>query len=156
MTDHHKLKECFSLFSTGVMIATTKYQGENCGLTINSFSSVSLEPPLALFAIGNESYNLNAFKNSDSYILNILSQSQLDLAKDFSSHDHNNKWQDNNYTTSANENPIFEGSIGYIECKHHEIVKAGDHHIFIGQVTDFAKLKDEDALLYCKGQFIAA
>ncbi len=151
--DNHDLKECFSLFATGVMIAATNVDGKNYGLTINSFSSVSLSPPLLLFSIGNGAYNLDYFKNSDSYILNILNVSQLDLAKKFAGHDHDSKWDGEQFNLTKNGNPIFHGSNAYLECAHHQIVEAGDHHIFIGQVVNFAKIRDEDGLLYYKGEF---
>ena len=155
MTGHKDIKECFSLFPTGVMIAATGYQEKYFGLTINSFSSVSLEPELVLFSIGSHSYNLDAFKNSDSYILNMMANSQLELAKDFASHDHDRKWINADFTATKNSNPLFKNSLGFIECKHHKIIEAGDHNIFIGEVIDFAKLSEEDALQYYKGSFIS-
>ena len=155
MSSHHQLKECFSLFSTGVMIAATNFNGHKHALTINSFSSVSLDPPLCLFSIGNNSYNLEAFKNSGSFTLSILSSQQEELAMKFAGHDHENKWQNIDITTSKLENPIFNGCNGFLECRTYKIIEAGDHHIFIGEVIDFAKQSDENALLYYRGGFIS-
>ncbi len=147
------LKECFSLFATGVMIASTNVEGRNYGLTINSFSSVSLEPPLCLFSIGNESFNLDYFKQTKSYALNILSASQQELARNFAGRDHVAKWQNANFKMSQNNNPIFAGVSGYIECVNHQIIEAGDHHIFIGDIVNCVQESDETGLLYYKGQF---
>ena len=155
MSSHHQLKECFSLFSTGVMIAATNYNGHNYGLTINSFSSVSLDPPLCLFSIGSNSHSLEAFKNSGSFTLSILSSQQKDLASKFASHDHESKWQNCDIRSSKLENPIFNNCNGFFECSNYKIVEAGDHHIFIGEIIDFAKENDEQGLLYYKGSFIS-
>lgn len=147
------LKECFSLYATGVMIATTNVEGDNYGLTINSFTSVSLDPALCLFSIGNNSFNLDYFKKTESYVFNILSASQLDLAKDFAGRDHGQKWQNSNFKMSKNNNPIFTGVSGYIECTNHQIIEAGDHHMFLGEVVSCSKENEETGLIYYKGQF---
>ncbi len=148
-----ELKECFSLFATGVMIATTNVEGKNYGLTINSFSSVSMDPPLCLFSIGSESYNLDFFKKSKSFALNILSTDQLGLAKDFAAHNCSSKWNKESFNISGEGNPIFTNSNGYLECTKHQVIEAGDHHIFIGEVVDCGKLSDGDGLVYYKGGF---
>lgn len=156
MTINQKdLRESFSLFATGVMVATTNVDGQNYGLTINSFSSVSLDPALCLFSIGNESFNLEYFKKSKSFALNTLSKNQLDLAKDFAGSDYQGRWGRASFDISQNNNPIFEGSNGYIECVNHQIIEAGDHHLFIGRVVDFAKLNDEESLIYHKSRFLS-
>lgn len=149
------LKSCFSLFATGVMVAATSdSQGKNQGLTINSFSSVSLSPPLLLFSIGNSSHNLDIFKNSQSYSLNIMAKNQLDLALEFAKPNNDKKWLTEEYQLTKNNNPIFKNSLGFFECIHHKIVEAGDHHVFIGEIIDCAVLNDDEALLYCKSKFI--
>lgn len=152
--DEKELRQCFSLFATGVMIATVNYQEKLCGLTINSFSSVSLKPPLLLFSIANQSSNLEIFRNSKSYSLNILSKNQLNLALEFAKANNEAKWQVEKYDLTKNNNPVFQNSIAFFECVHHKIVEAGDHHIFIGEIIDFAKIKDEDGLFYYKSNFL--
>ena len=92
MDQDKKLRDCFSLFATGVMIASTNYAEKNFGMTINSFASISLNPPLLLFAINNKSSNLNIFKKSKTFSLNILSGDQIDLAKEFAKPNNENKW----------------------------------------------------------------
>lgn len=148
-----KLRECFGSFATGVTIASCELNGELYGLTVNSFSSVSLQPPLLLFSVGNESYNLEAFRRSNSFIINILSAKQIGLAKEFALSQNHKKWTAEKYHFTANHNVIFENSLGYFECKKHDIIKAGDHHIIIGEVINFAKLSNEDPLLYFRSEF---
>lgn len=154
--DIKELKNCFSKFTTGVMIAATGCleNSERYGLTINSFSSVSLEPPLVLFCIGNESGNLDKFQHNKFFTLNILSDSQRDLALQFAKANNPEKWSANNYSLTNSGCPFFEESLGYFECKRNDVIKSGDHHIIIGQVVDFKNMDEETSpLIYFKSQF---
>ncbi len=155
LVEDKKLRQAFSLFATGVAIASIGKgdQEIDSGLTINSFSSVSLKPPLLLFSIDNESSCLEKFKSCNNYSINILSKSQKNLAIEFAKSTKDKKPEDN-FLLTKNNNPIFKNSIAFFECNHHKIIEAGDHHIFIGQVTDFSKLSDEDGLFYFKSNFI--
>lgn len=148
-----KLRECFGLFATGVMVATANLEGELYGMTINSFASVSLNPPLLLFSVANSSFNLEAFTKSKSFILNVLSTKQLDLAKEFARSQNHKKWEIEKYHSTKLGNIVFENSLGYFECKKHQIIAAGDHHVIIGEIIDFAKLQQHDPLLYFSSQF---
>lgn len=123
------------------------------GMTINSFSSVSLNPPLVSFCIDNRSANLNFFKKNKTFSLNILSIAQQDLARGFATPKNSSKWGIETYFLGQNGNPIFENSLAFFECRKHRIIKAGDHHIIIGEVVDFAKLNDSKPLLYFQGKY---
>ncbi len=151
--DNQKLREAFGLFATGVMIASTIVDEKIKGLTINSFSSVSLNPPLVLFSIGNESSSLDVFRATKSYSLNILSKNQLEVAKDFAKSSLDKEKQLANYSLSDYNNPVFENSLAYFDCIHHQIIKAGDHHIFIGEIINFAKVVEGEGLFYYRGEF---
>jgi 3-hydroxy-9,10-secoandrosta-1,3,5(10)-triene-9,17-dione monooxygenase reductase component len=123
------------------------------GMTINSFSAVSLNPPLVSFCIDNKSSNLHLFKKNKTFSLNILSESQQNLANGFATPKNSKKWGIETYFLGQNGNPIFENSLGYLECRKHRIIKAGDHHIVIGEVVDFGKLNDSKPLLYFQGKY---
>jgi len=148
-----ELRDCFGLFTTGIMIAATNFNGVSYGMTINSFASVSLEPPLLLFSIDNKSFNLSAFQKSPNFALSILSEKQLLLAQEFAKPANDAKWQVEKYFTAKSGMPIFENSIGYFECEKYDIIAAGDHHIIIGKIIDCAKLKRDKPLLYLDGKF---
>lgn len=130
------------------------FTDEFFGMTINSFSSVSLTPPLVSFCIDNRSNNLALFKKNQYFSLNILSENQIELAKEFATPKNSKKWQIETYFLGKKGSPIFENSLGFFECKKHKIIKAGDHHIVIGEVIDFGKIKeDQHPLLYSKSKF---
>lgn len=143
------------LFSNKIFGQTLKeiFTEEFFGITINSFSSVSLKPPLVSFCIDNKSTNLKLFKKNRYFSLNILSEEQIELARGFATPKNSKKWQIEPYFFGVKGSPIFENSLGFIECKKHKIIKVGDHHIIIGEAVDFAKMNDKNPLLYNKSQF---
>lgn len=143
------------IFSTKIFGQTLKeiFTEEFFGMTINSFSSVSLNPPLVSFCIDNKSSNLQLFKKNHYFSLNILSEDQIELARGFATSKNTKKWQIEPYFLGIEGSPVFENCLGFFECKKHKIIKAGDHHIIIGEVIDFAKIQDKNPLLYNRSQF---
>jgi flavin reductase (DIM6/NTAB) family NADH-FMN oxidoreductase RutF len=122
-------------------------------MTINSFSSVSLEPSLVLFAIDNKSANLSLFKKNRYFSLNVLSLEQLELARAFATPKNSKKWGVEPYLLGKFGNPIFQNSLGFFECRKQKVIKAGDHHIIIGEVLDFGKISESNPLVYYRGKF---
>jgi flavin reductase (DIM6/NTAB) family NADH-FMN oxidoreductase RutF len=129
------------------------FSDEFFGMTINSFSSVSLNPPLISFCIDNKSANLPFFKKNRYFSLNILSQEQQDLASAFATPKNSAKWQVAPYFFGKFGNPIFQDSLAFIECKKHRVIAVGDHHVIIGEVVDFGKISNKAPLLYYQGKF---
>lgn len=181
--DSKKLRNTLGLFSTGVIVACGRkknflsekitkinqekllknklikkalkdlFQEQYFGMTINSFSSVSMNPALVSFCVDNKSSNLNLFKKNRHFSLNILTCQQQTLASGFATPKNSNKWQIEPYHLGQTGSPIFDNSLAYIECKKHRIIKCGDHHIIIGQIVNFAKLQDQDPLVYFGSKF---
>jgi flavin reductase (DIM6/NTAB) family NADH-FMN oxidoreductase RutF len=149
-----QLKKNFSLFATGIAIAATiNKKGQHSAITINSLTSLSLTPPLLLFCIDNKSANLEAFKKNQYFSLSILSQSQQGLAQEFSKTQNQSKWGHEPHFFGQFGSPIFSNSLGYFECQRHQIIKAGDHHIIIGEIFDFAQLSNQKPLIYNQGSY---
>jgi flavin reductase (DIM6/NTAB) family NADH-FMN oxidoreductase RutF len=134
-----KLKEIFS--------------SEFFGMTINSFTSISLNPALVSFCIDNKSSNLELFRKNKTFLFNILSENQKDLASGFATPKNSKKWNIEQYSLSKSGNPIFINSLAFIECKKHKIIKIGDHHMVIGEIIDFGKINEAKPILYFKGKF---
>ena len=131
------------------------FADEFFGMTINSFTSVSLNPPLISFCVDNKSSNLELFKKNRSFILNILSEEQKDLANAFATPKNSKKWTVEPYIFSKFGNPIFHNSLSFIECQKYKVVKMGDHHIIIGEIIDFAKINEKKPLAYFQGKYIS-
>lgn len=129
------------------------FSDEFFGMTINSFSSLSLDPPLILFSIDNKSSNLKLFTKNEFFSLNILAESQKDLSNAFATPRNQNKWEVEPFFFGKYGNPIFQNSLAFIECKKYRIIKAGDHHIVIGKIIDYGKISNQYPLIYYKGKY---
>jgi len=129
------------------------FSDEFFGMTINSFTSISLDPPLVMFCIDNKSSNLAYFKKNKYFAFNILSQKQQQLSSAFATPKNSQKWFVAPYFFSKYGNPIFYDSLAFIECKRYKTIKCGDHHLIIGEVINFDKLENSDPLLYFAGKY---
>ena len=131
------------------------FADEFFGMTINSFTSVSLNPHLVSFCIDNKSANLKFFKKNRYFSLNILSLEQQSLASAFATPKNSKKWGIEPYFFGQKGNPIFQNSLAFFECKKHRVIKAGDHFIIIGEILDFGKVNEKEPLLYYRGKYAA-
>ena len=153
MNKKPSLTSIFSLFTTGVTIVTngTK-KTEYFGCTVNSFTSVSLNPPMFLFCLGAENKYLKSFKINSPLNVNFLSFSQKILSNKFAS-EVDQRWTGTKYSLSKNKVPFFKESLGIIEAKVYKKVKAGDHITIICQITDYYKMASKKPLVYYKSKY---
>ena len=141
-------------FATGVTIVTTRTStGEPIGLTANSFSSVSLSPPLVLWSLSLRSPNLPNFLQATHFAINVLARDQIALSQRFSK-PIPNKFEGVTCTDSANGMPLLAGTSAYFECRTEARHYSGDHVIFIGHVLHYSHA-DRDALGYHRGRYIS-
>lgn len=146
-------RHCLGSFATGITIATTKYiDGSLYGVTVNSFSSVSLRPPLVSFCLDKKAFNYNIFLESEFFTISILAEDQKDISLKFASPSSLN-WSEINFEEGKMGSPVISGSIAYIECMKEMVYDAGDHSIFIGKVVTLKKTSDAKPLVYFKGQY---
>jgi flavin reductase (DIM6/NTAB) family NADH-FMN oxidoreductase RutF len=140
-------------FATGVTIVTARTaDGSLIGLTANSFNSVSLEPALVLWSLGNKSASLEAFMQAEHYAINVLSVSQKSLAERFASKVLE-RFQGVPYDSGLGGAPIFAGNAATFECRTRSRYPEGDHVIFVGEVLRCAWEADQSPLLYHGGKF---
>ncbi|MDA0782207.1 MAG: flavin reductase family protein [Rickettsiales bacterium] len=151
--DSLDFRNCMGRFATGVTVVTTKLNNDlPCGMTVNSFTSLSLEPPLVLFNVDKNAHNHDNFANCTKFTVNILSERQSDISQKFACPS-TIKWQDIDYTDYSNNTPKINGCIAYIACDTEQIYKGGDHSIIIGRVTDMDIESKENPLIYFKGKY---
>lgn len=142
------LRQCLGKFATGVTVATCTDAGGNpCGITANSFSSVSLEPPLILWNIAKVSNSIDAYMNAEHFAINVLSSEQQALAAHFAGSDHT-VFNDVEYTLSDDGAPLLHDTLAVFECRTHQIHDCGDHYIVIGEVTAFRSTEARPLLFY--------
>ncbi len=126
-----------SLFATGVAVLTTRAaDGTPHGLTVNSFSTLSLDPPLVMVAIDRLCGFLHAFESSGYYAVNILREEQRDLSIRFAQLPEGRfagvPWRGG----PATDSPLIEAVLGVIECRIVRTLEVGDHRMLIGEVVE--------------------
>jgi len=149
---HSLLRHCLSQFATGVTVVTCKDdQARPCGITANSFSSVSLDPPLVLWNIAKSSNSVDAFLTAKHFAFHILSAAQEHLSQHFARTDHT-RFERIEFEESADDVPILPGCIAVLHCSIRETHDCGDHHIIIGRVDSF-DVAGGDPLLFFRSAY---
>lgn len=149
------LRQAFGRFATGVTVITTRGPDAKAyGLTVNSFTSVSLDPPMVLWCLDDRSERYPIFSHAAHFAVNILGVSQRDLAERFAFGDDAQacQWVD---ASAGAQAPVLAGAIGWFDCTPAQTVQAGDHLVIIGHVARFYA-GEGDGLTYYRGQFGAA
>ncbi|HMS06780.1 MAG TPA: flavin reductase [Burkholderiaceae bacterium] len=147
-------RQLLGCFPTGVAVITTiTAEGLPVGLTCNSFSSVSLEPPLVLFSLRKASSLVSTFSESDGFAINILSQRQDSLSSRFASSKIADKFEGVAWHAGPLAMPIIEDCLASFECSVHARHDAGDHYIFIGEVKHMGEGSADHALVFYKGAY---
>ena len=144
-------KKTLSTFATGITVVTTKYNSILYGKTINSFSSLSLSPPLVLFSLDNNSSKLNIFKKSETITINILSEKQQLISNNFAKK--NPDWGNIEYESLKNGNPIIKNCVSNLDCKVIDKIKKGDHVIFISRVLQVINNNKLKPLIYYNSKY---
>ena len=149
--DSKFLIKTLSKYSTGVTVVTsTDFDGNPIGMTVNSFTSVSLQPALVLWCIDKKQPSYNFFINAKGYAVNILSKEQNDLCYKFASQ-RDDKFENVNWNSSINGFPLVENCLAWLDCKRWNYYSGGDHQILVGEVTSFDS-SELEPLTYWNGQ----
>ena len=148
-----ELRTAFGSFMTGVTIITTiGADGGPRGFTANSFTSVSLEPPLLMVCIGKAAASVEIFRNARGFAVNILAEDQKETSVLFASK-RPDKFQSASWRAGPFGNPLIEGSAAWFDCARHQVIDAGDHIILMGHVEGFS-YSDSNPLGYARGGYI--
>lgn len=149
--DSRAFRRTLGQFATGVTVITTRTDETLIGLTANSFSSVSLDPPLVLWSIIRNSNSAPLFAAARYFAVNVLEASQTALSHAFSRSDANKfdgvKWSAGRYGA-----PLLDGAIATLECETETCHDGGDHIIIVGRVCRFARYSG-DVLVFVQGRY---
>ena len=145
-------KLALSKFATGLTVISINTGKEFVGKTVNSFASLSLNPPLVLFSLDKKSTSLQLYKKADYIGINILSNSQKDLCEYFA----NNKpeWDNIKFFLTKNNIPMIKNSVANIDCEKVKMISQGDHLIFICKVNEIKINKNKKPLIYLNSKYI--
>ena len=132
--NERQLRDALAQFATGVTIVCARAAHDRyVGFTANSFSSVSLDPPLVLWTISQRSTSLAVFDATERYAINVLAAAQVDLARRFS-RPHADRFASVPFRLGWSDAPLIDGCVAWFECRQHARHRAGDHVVFIGEV----------------------
>jgi len=134
--DARRFRNALGQFPTGVTIITTvTATGERLGMTISSFNSLSLDPPLVLFSIGRSAKSFAAWQKATHYAINVLSEGEEELSNQFA-RPLGEKWAGQSITTGRTGMPLLPNAATIFECEAHARHDGGDHEIFVGHVIE--------------------
>jgi len=147
------LREVFGLFPTGIAVVTARATGgELYGVTINSFSSVSLNPPLVLFSLARGLHTLAALLSAEGFAIHFLRDDQRHLSSRFAQV-LSNKWDDVRYRDGVTGCPVLEPALALMECTLYAQYDGGDHVIIVGRVEHMEKEPGENPLVFFRGRY---
>ncbi|MEM6639812.1 MAG: flavin reductase family protein [Pseudomonadota bacterium] len=150
--DQRALRNALGTFATGVTVVTTVDDGgQHWGFTANSFTSVSLDPPLVLFCLTHQAESMPAFAHASSFIVNVLASEQEAISNLFASRGVD-KFAEVDFQPGETGCARITGAVAWFECAMTQKIDAGDHAIFIGRVLDYGS-NDADPLAYCRGRY---
>ncbi|RJF84146.1 flavin reductase [Azospirillum cavernae] len=152
--DPRAFRSALGCFATGIAVITTLApDGAPVGVTVNSFSSVSLDPPLVQFCLGRTAASFAAFSAAPSFVVNILAADQEELSGRFSRRDLDDRWSGVAVEPSASGVPVLSGCLARLECDREHLLDGGDHVIVLGRVRRLASREDGAPLLYFRGGY---
>jgi flavin reductase (DIM6/NTAB) family NADH-FMN oxidoreductase RutF len=152
--DSRALRTAMGQYTTGVAIITTRTpEGYHTGLTVNSLTSVSLDPPLVLFCLATRSCLLAAFEQAQYFAINVLAKDQQVLSNRFA-RPSSNTWEGVKYEVGEYGCALLTGVLGTLECARRAAYPGGDHLILVGEVVRFGVTDGAgDPLVFYRGSY---
>jgi flavin reductase (DIM6/NTAB) family NADH-FMN oxidoreductase RutF len=150
--DPRALRNALGCFTTGVTIITAMNEaGKKAGLTANSFSSVSLNPPLVSWSLALYAPSQPVFQDSSHFAVHVLARDQEDLAMHFATPS-DDKFAGVETVEGLGQAPLLAGTLAIFQCRNAYRYYGGDHIIFLGNVEKFES-REGAPLLFCRGAF---
>ncbi|WP_156725850.1 flavin reductase family protein [Streptomyces apocyni] len=152
-----EFRQAMGRFVTGVAVVTSYGPGGPYGTTVSSLTSVSLEPPMLLICLGHGSQVAEVIDACGVFTVNVLGREQSSLASRFAASDRPRGaagFAGVPHRVGAAGTPVLDGAVTHLDCWVAQRVTAGDHTVFIGEVTDIGCSPDTDPLAYHQGKLL--
>lgn len=151
--DTDRFRRLMGQFVTGVcVISASEPDGALAGITVNSFVSVSLEPLLVCWSLGNASSQYDLWTKTPEFAISILAHDQEDLAKRYAARG-SRDLREGDFEQSARGVPVIAGSLGHLECHQWSLYPAGDHTMVFGEVIAMRQKDSGRPLTFYAGAF---
>ncbi|WP_176086071.1 flavin reductase family protein [Martelella sp. HB161492] len=128
------LRRALGQFATGIAVVTARHEGRSVGMTISSFTSLSMEPPLVLWSLRDNARSRAVFEAAQGFAISVLSESQSGIAAHFA-RGHADPFADVETIAAASGLPLIAGALAHFDCRTDRIYDGGDHRILIGRVS---------------------
>lgn len=148
-------RDVLGRYGSGVTVVTTVSQGQPVGMTCQSFTSVSLDPPLVAFLPTRQSRAFQAIQRAGHFCVNFLAADQVDISNQMAGRGED-KFAGISWSPSVSGSALLDGVVGHVDCTVHAVHEAGDHYIVIGRVVDLAVGDADEPLLYYRGNYHTA
>lgn len=153
MIDPRAFRDAMGCFATGItVISTLTPSGEAVGMTVNSFSSVSLDPPLILYSLAKSASRFDAFFETERFVVNVLGRTHEPVSTRFATKGVSG-WDGMAFDTWASGCPVLDGALAVFECAAEARHEGGDHVIIVGRVTNVRHQSDGEPLLFYRGGY---
>lgn len=154
MIEPGEFRRVLGHFPSGVVIVTARApDGFPCGLTVNAFCSVSLEPPLVLVCVDRAADSNSCIRAAGHFAVNVLPQDRgARLSRRFAVGEHGDKFHGLAYRTDTTGAPLLDDALAWLDCRVTETVEAGDHTVFFGEVLA-ADAREGLPLVYYRGGY---
>jgi len=140
-------------YATGITVLTITHKGQSHGITVNSFSSVSIDPPLVLFCIDKDARFNKPLNEEQSLAINILSKHQQEVSRRFANSKLTNEERFNGLDKMPKyKHPVFAKTLGFLEAKLQATHDGGDHWIYVAKVSS-GRVFDGSPILYYGGSY---
>lgn len=151
--DQRTLRDALGCFATGVTVVTcVDEEARPAGLTVNSFTSVSLDPPLLLVCLHKKAASAGALIRAPHFAINVLQTAQQPASITFST-SVEDRFGSTPWSCGEAGAPILEESLCVFECERFAVYEGGDHHILVGRVSKASFDTSVDPLLYFRGRY---
>ncbi|MGL6162091.1 flavin reductase family protein [Microbulbifer sp.] len=148
------LRDTLGQFATGVTVVTTRdADGQPVGMTVNSFNSVSLEPPLVLWSIDKQALGYNAFTANDHFAVHVLKADQQHISNLFAGRG-SDKFGQVHWHSGPAQLPLLDDCAAHFLCRRVQCIDGGDHTILLGEVLEFTASGGEP-LVFHRGRYRA-
>jgi 3-hydroxy-9,10-secoandrosta-1,3,5(10)-triene-9,17-dione monooxygenase reductase component len=151
--DDRRFRDVFGHFATGVTIITAMADVEPVGMAANSFTSLSLDPPLVLFCVAHSSTTWPRIEAVGKFAVNILGEEHEDLSRLFAQRGAD-RFGATPWHTGVSGSPVLDEAIAYVDCEFEAEYPGGDHKIIVGRVLDLDMREGARPLLFYRGTYL--
>jgi flavin reductase (DIM6/NTAB) family NADH-FMN oxidoreductase RutF len=154
--DSNALRATMRQWVTGVTVVTTAFEGVRVGITVSSFTSVSLEPPMVLVCLNKQSFAHDFVKRAGVFGVSLLGKEQAALSQRFAGLDPTvtgDRFEGVPYSTAETGAPLLEGAVGILDCVVRAAHDASTHTIYIGEVVYAQAFPERTPLIYYNRQY---